>query len=303
MITSQDEEVLGILDFVRQQQTDRFQALLSSIYIIAQKQIVRLRRELSILEQTQQIIVLAMNISCKSLRSFPITNDTIHKIIPTTFHFSHITSPQSQTKRKVSVLRPETAEHVCKCAHTLCQCQHSHPASWTSYNHHSIQCLYFRVLLILIAQRWAPLSASAAKSSTHFSTFPHLSNFRLQSSSNVSSLPPSGRLQFSPQRRALHLTLLLHFGLKFDFWIRSTHYTLQCYFMHRYAPQILMGASSSSSTGCEMKISRLLMHKALISRFSKLTIFPGLWLSTLSKRSIMLSMSISLAADMSLFRA
>ena len=63
VVTAKDEEVLGVLDFVGQQQTDRFERLLSSIDVISQKQVVGLRGELTILEQAQQIVVLAVNIT------------------------------------------------------------------------------------------------------------------------------------------------------------------------------------------------------------------------------------------------
>ena len=63
VVTAKDEEVLGILDLIGQQQTDGFERLLSSIDVISQKQVVGLRRELTILEKAQQVVVLAMNVT------------------------------------------------------------------------------------------------------------------------------------------------------------------------------------------------------------------------------------------------
>lgn len=40
MVTSQQEEILGVLDLVRQQQADHLEILLSSINIVAKEQIV-----------------------------------------------------------------------------------------------------------------------------------------------------------------------------------------------------------------------------------------------------------------------
>ena len=64
MIAAQQEEVLRILDFVRQQQADRLERLLSPVDVIAQEQIVRLGREAAVLEQTQQVIILTMDVTC-----------------------------------------------------------------------------------------------------------------------------------------------------------------------------------------------------------------------------------------------
>mmetsp|Transcript_45616 Transcript_45616/g.52536 ORF Transcript_45616/g.52536 Transcript_45616/m.52536 type:complete len:202 (+) Transcript_45616:1014-1619(+) len=63
MVPPQKEEVFGVLDFVSQQQTDGFQTLLATINIVTQKQIIGLRRESTIFKQSQQIIVLAMNVT------------------------------------------------------------------------------------------------------------------------------------------------------------------------------------------------------------------------------------------------
>ena len=65
MVASEQEKVLRILDFVGQQQADRLQRLLSSIDIISKEEVVGLWREAAVLEQTQQVVVLAVNITCR----------------------------------------------------------------------------------------------------------------------------------------------------------------------------------------------------------------------------------------------
>ena len=63
VVTAQNEEILGILDLVGEQQTDGFQGLLATIHVVTQEQVVCLGREATVLEQTQEIIVLAVNVT------------------------------------------------------------------------------------------------------------------------------------------------------------------------------------------------------------------------------------------------
>jgi len=53
MISSQDEEVLGVFDFVCQQETDGLQGLFTSINIVAEKEVVCFGREAAILEESE----------------------------------------------------------------------------------------------------------------------------------------------------------------------------------------------------------------------------------------------------------
>lgn len=48
---------------VREQQANGFQALLAAVHIVAQEKVVGLWRETAILEEPQQIGILAMNVS------------------------------------------------------------------------------------------------------------------------------------------------------------------------------------------------------------------------------------------------
>lgn len=63
VVATQQEEVLRILDLVSQQQTDALQGLFAAVHVVAQKQIVTLRREAAVLEQPQQVGVLAVNVA------------------------------------------------------------------------------------------------------------------------------------------------------------------------------------------------------------------------------------------------
>lgn len=64
VIASQEEKVLRVLNFIREQQTDCFQRLFSPIHVVAQEQIVTFRRKAAVLEQAQQVVVLAMDVTC-----------------------------------------------------------------------------------------------------------------------------------------------------------------------------------------------------------------------------------------------
>lgn len=51
MVTAQDEEVLRILDLVGQKQADGLEGLLSSVYVVAEEQVVCFGRESAVFEQ------------------------------------------------------------------------------------------------------------------------------------------------------------------------------------------------------------------------------------------------------------
>lgn len=65
MISPQQEEVLGIFDFVGQEETDGLQGLLPPVHIVPQEQVVALWREASIFKEPQQVIVLAVDVTCR----------------------------------------------------------------------------------------------------------------------------------------------------------------------------------------------------------------------------------------------
>ena len=63
MVAPQQEEVLGVLDLVRQQQADGLDVVLATVDVVSQEKVVRVGRELAVLEKTQQIVVLAVNVA------------------------------------------------------------------------------------------------------------------------------------------------------------------------------------------------------------------------------------------------
>ena len=63
VVAPEDEKVLRVLDLVGKEEADRLHALLASVDVVAQEQVVRLGREAAILEQAQQVVVLAVNVA------------------------------------------------------------------------------------------------------------------------------------------------------------------------------------------------------------------------------------------------
>jgi hypothetical protein len=63
VVASEDEEVFGVFDLVREQQADGLERLLSSVDIVSKEEVVGLWGEGSVLEQTQQIVILAVDIT------------------------------------------------------------------------------------------------------------------------------------------------------------------------------------------------------------------------------------------------
>lgn len=65
VVSSEQEKVLRVFDLVGKQQADGLQRLLSSVDVIAQKEVVRLWGKAAVLEQTQQIIILSVDVTCE----------------------------------------------------------------------------------------------------------------------------------------------------------------------------------------------------------------------------------------------
>ena len=64
MVTSQDEKVFGILDLVCEQEADGLQRLFTPVDVVAKEEIVGFWREPAVFEETQEIVVLSVNIAC-----------------------------------------------------------------------------------------------------------------------------------------------------------------------------------------------------------------------------------------------
>lgn len=63
MVTTEYVKLIGVSDLECEQQTDRFDGLLSAVDIVTKKQVVRERREATILKQSQQVVVLSVDIT------------------------------------------------------------------------------------------------------------------------------------------------------------------------------------------------------------------------------------------------
>jgi hypothetical protein len=64
VVPAQDEEVFRVLDLVRKEQADRLERLLAAVDIVTQEQVVRLGREATVFEQSEEVIVLTVDIAC-----------------------------------------------------------------------------------------------------------------------------------------------------------------------------------------------------------------------------------------------
>lgn len=67
MVAAQDEEVLRVLDLVCQQQADGLQGLLATVHVVSEEKVVGFGRETSVLEQTEEIVVLAVDVTADLL--------------------------------------------------------------------------------------------------------------------------------------------------------------------------------------------------------------------------------------------
>lgn len=63
MIAAEDEEVLWVLDLVCQEEADGLERLLTPIDVVTEEKVVCFRREPTILEEAQQVVVLSVDIT------------------------------------------------------------------------------------------------------------------------------------------------------------------------------------------------------------------------------------------------
>ena len=66
MVATQQEEVLRVLNLVGQQEADRLQRLLPPVYIVTQEEVVALWGEAPIFKESEQIIVLPVDVTCRA---------------------------------------------------------------------------------------------------------------------------------------------------------------------------------------------------------------------------------------------
>ena len=63
VVPTQQEEVLWVLNLVGKQKTDSLQRLLSPVDVVSEEKVVRVRWEPTVLEQSQQVVVLTVHIA------------------------------------------------------------------------------------------------------------------------------------------------------------------------------------------------------------------------------------------------
>ena len=63
VVAAQDEEVFGVLDLVGEEQADGLERLLASVNVVTQEEVVCFRREPAIFEQTEEVIILAVDVT------------------------------------------------------------------------------------------------------------------------------------------------------------------------------------------------------------------------------------------------
>ena len=63
VVAAQHEEVLWVLDLVGEQEADGLERLLPPVHVVAQEQVVGLWREPAVLEEAQQVRVLAVDVA------------------------------------------------------------------------------------------------------------------------------------------------------------------------------------------------------------------------------------------------
>lgn len=63
MVSAENEKVLGVFNLVGEEKADGFEGLFAPIDIVTQEEVVGLWREATVFKQSQQIIILAVNIT------------------------------------------------------------------------------------------------------------------------------------------------------------------------------------------------------------------------------------------------
>lgn len=63
VVAPQQEEVLGVLDLVGQEEADGLQRLLAPVHVVTQEQVIALGGEASVLKKPQQVVVLPVDVT------------------------------------------------------------------------------------------------------------------------------------------------------------------------------------------------------------------------------------------------
>jgi hypothetical protein len=65
VVSSEQEEIFGILDLVSEEKAHCLEGLLASVNVITQEEVVGIGREATVLKESQQVEVLTMHITYK----------------------------------------------------------------------------------------------------------------------------------------------------------------------------------------------------------------------------------------------
>ena len=63
VVATKDEEVFGVFDLVCEEKADSLQRLLATVDVVAKEEVVGLRGETAVFEETQEIVVLTVDIT------------------------------------------------------------------------------------------------------------------------------------------------------------------------------------------------------------------------------------------------
>jgi hypothetical protein len=64
VVAAEYEKVLGVLDLVREEKADSLERLLATVDVVAEEEIVRLGGEATIFKKSEEIIILAVDVTC-----------------------------------------------------------------------------------------------------------------------------------------------------------------------------------------------------------------------------------------------
>ena len=70
VVAAENEEVLRVLDLVCQQQANRLEGLFTTVDVVAKEEVVGFGREAAVFEQTEEIVILAVNVTADLRRRF-----------------------------------------------------------------------------------------------------------------------------------------------------------------------------------------------------------------------------------------
>ena len=82
VVPPEDEEVLGVLDLVGQDQAGALEALLAPVDVVTQKQVVRVRGKATVLEDPEHVVVLPVGVpddleGCRQLQEHRLSHDDV----------------------------------------------------------------------------------------------------------------------------------------------------------------------------------------------------------------------------------